>query len=182
MSDSIQTVYDLINGPIYNTCCCISDADTLMRVLQEKYFDHGANAVKNSSVLQCAVIEEYEQVQAIISAVRDKTWEALKEIEAAANLDPPTIKADTPPATPLGQLPLQESEQCDTTVKRDYMDEALFQVMRIEESKSILDEIIDYEPFDNEYAKRQISKLLSAAIDIQQQAIPEAQRLIMKAM
>ena len=63
---------------------------------------------------------------------------------------------------------------------RDYLDEAFYQIATIDESMAVLEEAMQYAPYDNEEKGKTASKLISAALHIQRKAIPEAKRLLIE--
>ena len=65
------------------------------------------------------------------------------------------------------------------TSDRDYLDEVVFQLARIGEAQAVLDEALQYAPFNGDDGIT-ASKLISAALDIQRQAIPKAENLTTK--
>ncbi len=71
-----ETIRDLLNGPIQTTSIKIERADILLQVLQENYFEDDAPAVQNDKLKSFQFTNSYEEIQALISAVRDYTNEA----------------------------------------------------------------------------------------------------------
>ncbi|OJU14893.1 MAG: hypothetical protein BGN88_06440 [Clostridiales bacterium 43-6] len=71
-----ETIRDLLNGPIQITSIKIERADILLQVLQENYLEWNAPAVQNDKLKSVQFISSYEEIQALISAIRDDTHEA----------------------------------------------------------------------------------------------------------
>jgi hypothetical protein len=58
--------------------------------------------------------------------------------------------------------------------ERDYLDDVLYNIARIDDATEVLGEALQYAPFDSEYGSRVAGRLLSAGLDIISDATPAA--------
>jgi hypothetical protein len=104
-----------------------------------------------------------------------RRYESPVELATAPTNNPTPAPSQTPSV-------VKDATAAHLERTRDYLDQAMFQVMRIGEAAAILEETLNYELCESENDRRQIFKLLSAALDIQRQAIPETERIIIEAL
>jgi len=123
----IETILDLRNGPLYDLSWRLNYADTLLCVLQEKFFGHSYEAMEQNKTLQACFISDYKMMEAVLWAARDHTWETLKLMESIDSVDIMTLpakKGETPLDVTLADIQkptlvsenapnLQESERAN---------------------------------------------------------------------
>ena len=147
----------------------MSEIKTLCDRLQDLNRDTGIlhSAVEFVRVGKQYMGEKDEMLVADMLTVLEKQAKCVSEFTNDTELLALRIKNNlTSKSTPPGNK------------SHDYLDMIFYQIATIDESMVVLEEALQYAPFDGEEKGKTASKLISAVLHIQRIAIPEAERLL----
>jgi len=78
-SEPIESISDLVNGPIQDISIALWQSNILLRVVRDTYFDANKEALDNDIAMRTCFVEAYEEIQVLITVICDIIFESCKK-------------------------------------------------------------------------------------------------------